>query len=75
MPFAGIARVPAWRALVPLALASGFYYGALIFLIATLGTNLEDVLRLLGRVNAVLAVFAVGLLFAAVLWTLRRLKR
>jgi membrane protein DedA with SNARE-associated domain len=75
MPFAGIAGVPTWRALVPLALASGFYYGALIFLIATLGTNLEDVLRLLGRVNAVLAVFAVGLLFAAVLWTLRRLKR
>jgi membrane protein DedA with SNARE-associated domain len=75
MPFAGIARVPARRALVPLALASGCYYGALIFLIATLGTNLEDVLRLLGRVNAVLAVFAVGLLFAAVLWTLRRLKR
>jgi len=75
MPFAGIAGVPAWRALVPLALASGLYYGALTVVITTLGTNLEDVLRVLGRVNAVLAVIAVVLLLAAVLWTLRRLKR
>jgi len=71
----GIARVPAWRALVPLALASGLYYGALTVVITTLGTNLEDVLRVLRRVNAVLAVIAVVLLLAAVLWTLRRLKR
>jgi membrane protein DedA with SNARE-associated domain len=75
MPFAGIAHVPAWRALLPLALASAVYYGALTFLITTLGTNLETVLRLLGRVNAVLAVLAAALLFAAALWTLRRLKR
>jgi len=75
MPFAGIAGVPAWRALVPLALASGLYYGALTYVVTTLGTNLEDVLRLLGRVNAMLAVIAVVLLLAAVLWTLRRLKR
>ena len=75
MPFAGIARVPAWRAFIPLAAASALYYGALTFLITTLGTNLEDVLRLLKRVNTVLAGIAVALLLAAVLWTLRRLKR
>jgi membrane protein DedA with SNARE-associated domain len=75
MPFAGIAGVPAWRALVPLALASGLYYGALTFVITTLGTNLEDVLRVLGRVNAVLAVIAVALLCAVAIWMLRRLKR
>jgi membrane protein DedA with SNARE-associated domain len=75
MPFAGIARVPPWRALVPLAAASGLYYGALTFLITTLGTNLEDVLRLVGRVNAVLALVAVALLLAAAIWILRRLKR
>jgi membrane protein DedA with SNARE-associated domain len=75
MPFAGIARVPAWRALIPLAAASALYYGALTFLITTLGTNLEDVLRVVGRVNTVLAVLAVALLLAAALWTLRRLKR
>lgn len=75
MPFAGIARVPPSRALVPLALASGLYYGALTLVIATLGTNLEDVLRVLGRVNAVLAVIAVTLLCAVGIWMLRRLKR
>src|SRR6266850_961627 len=75
MPFAGIAQVSAWRALLPLAAASALYYGALTFLITTLGTNLEDVLRLLKRVNTVLAVIAAALLLAAVLWTLRRLKR
>jgi len=75
MPFAGIAQVSAWRALLPLAAASALYYGALTFLITTLGTNLEDVLRLLKRVNTVLAGIAVALLLAAVLWTLRRLKR
>ncbi len=75
MPFAGIAGVPPRRALVPLALASGLYYGALTFLVTTLGTNLEDVLRVLGRVNVVLAALAAALLLAASLWTLRRLKR
>lgn len=75
MPFAGIARVPAWRALLPLAAASALYYGALTFLITTLGTNLEDVLRVVGRVNAVLAVLAGALLLALALWILRRLKR
>jgi membrane protein DedA with SNARE-associated domain len=75
MPFAGIARVPPWRALLPLAAASALYYGALTFLITTLGTNLEDVLRVVGRVNAVLAMIAVALLLAAAIWILRRLKR
>jgi membrane protein DedA with SNARE-associated domain len=75
MPFAGLARVPAPHVLIPLALASALYYGALTFLIATLGTNLEDVLRLLKRVNTVLGVVAAALLFAVALWIVRRLKR
>lgn len=75
MPFAGIARVSAWRALIPLAAASALYYGALTIFITTLGTNLEDVLRVVGRANVVLAVVAVALLLAVALWMLRRLKR
>jgi membrane protein DedA with SNARE-associated domain len=75
MPFAGIARVPPWRALLPLALASAVYYGALTFLVTTLGTNLETVMRVVGRANVVLAVVAAALLLAAAIWTLRRLKR
>jgi membrane protein DedA with SNARE-associated domain len=75
MPFAGIAQVPPWRALLPLALASAVYYGALTFLVTTLGTNLETVMRVVGRANVVLAVVAAALLLAAAIWTLRRLKR
>jgi membrane protein DedA with SNARE-associated domain len=75
MPFAGIARVPPWRALVPLALASGLYYGALTLLVTTLGTNLEDVLRVLRRLNTVLGIVAVVALAAVAVWIVRRLKR
>ena len=75
MPFAGIARVPAWRALLPLAAASALYYGALTFLITTLGTNLEDVMRVVGRVNAVLGIVALAALGALAVWIVRRLKR
>ncbi|HXM37200.1 MAG TPA: VTT domain-containing protein [Gemmatimonadales bacterium] len=74
MPFAGIARVPPWRALIPLALASATYYGALIFLVTTLGTNLEHVLPVVRRVNIVLAVVAGALVLLVVLWIVRRLR-
>ena len=72
MPFAGIARVAPWRALVPMALASALYYGALTYLVHRLGTNLEDVLRILRRVNSVLAIVAGVLVVGIVLWIVRR---
>jgi membrane protein DedA with SNARE-associated domain len=75
MPFAGIARVPPAPALIPMALASAVYYGALTVLVSTLGTNLEDVLRVVRRVNTVLAVIAVALLLLVVLWIVRRLRK
>ena len=72
MPFAGIARVPAWRALIPLALASGVYYGALTYLVSKLGTNLDDVVRVVRRVNTALAVVAGVLILVIALWIIRR---
>ena len=72
MPFAGIARVPAWRALLPLAFASGVYYGALTYLVSRLGTDLDDVLRVVRGVNTVLAVVAGGLILVIALWIIRR---
>jgi len=72
MPFAGIARVPAWRALIPMALASGVYYGALTYLVSRLGTNLDDVLRVVGHVNTVLAIVAGMLIVVIALWIIRR---
>lgn len=75
MPFAGIARVPAWRALIPMALASAVYYGLLIYLVSRLGTDLEVVLRALRQVNAILAIVAGALVVIIVIWIIRRRRR
>lgn len=77
MPFAGISQVPPARALIPLALASATYYGALIWAITQVGTNLEDVLRMVERINSVLLGVAVGLiaLIVIVVWIVRRRRR
>lgn len=75
MPFAGIAHVPAHRAILPMALASGLYYGALTLFVTTLGTNLDQVLRVIGRVNVVLGAAAGALALALAIWIVQRLKR
>jgi membrane protein DedA with SNARE-associated domain len=74
MPFAGIAHVPPRRALVPLALAAATYYGALTFLVTTLGTNIDDVWRVLARVNTALGIVAGVIVLLVVLWIARRLR-
>lgn len=74
-PFAGVARVPAARAILSMAAASGLYYGTLIFLVATLGTNFDLVTRVLARANLVLGVVAVVLILLFVRWSYRRLKQ
>ncbi|HEV2750105.1 MAG TPA: DedA family protein [Gemmatimonadales bacterium] len=74
-PFAGVAGLSAPQALIPLALASALWYGALTFFVATLGTNLDAVVKALGRVNGVLGAVAVLALIFGVLFVRRRLKR
>ena len=74
-PFAGIAGVGAVRTLVPLALASALWYGALIYLTATLGSNLDAVLAALQHVNRILGGLAVLGLVAVTWYVVRRLKR
>lgn len=75
MPFAGIARVPAWRALLPMALASAVYYAVLIYLVGRLGTDFEVVIRAIRRVNTVLAIVAGILVVIIVVWIVRRRRR
>jgi membrane protein DedA with SNARE-associated domain len=75
-PFAGIARVSPARALIPVGLASGLWYGTLTVLVMRLGTNLDIVLAQLGRVNRVLGIGALVALAAAVALIVRwRIKR
>jgi membrane protein DedA with SNARE-associated domain len=74
-PFAGIAGLSAARTLLPLALASALWYGALTFSVATLGTNLDAVLAALGRVNRALGAAALALAIFVIVALLRRLGR
>jgi len=64
--------VPAWRALIPMALASAVYYGALTYFVSRLGTDLDVVLRVVRRVNTWLAVVAGVLISVIALWIIRR---
>jgi membrane protein DedA with SNARE-associated domain len=74
-PFAGIAGLSPARTLIPVALASGLWYGALTLLVVRLGTNFEIVLAQLGRVNRGLAVGALVVLAAGALIVWWRMKR
>ena len=73
-PFAGVARVPPWRALIPIALASAVWYGGIILLVVRLAPTLDQAIDALGRVNRVLglAAGAVVLIVAARIWLRRR---
>ena len=75
MPFAGMAGVSPARALIPMALASGAYYGALIYLLSRLGNNLDAVLLLLRHVNTGLGIVAGTVLLIIVVWIVRRRLR
>jgi membrane protein DedA with SNARE-associated domain len=75
MPFAGLARVSPWRALIPMALASAIYYGALTYLVSRLGTDLDVVIRAVGRVNSVLAIAAGAVVLVIVIWIVLRRRR
>ena len=71
-PFAGVARVPALRALLPIALASALWYGGIVFLVVRLAPTLDQALALMGRVNRILGVAAVVLVLLVILWVRRR---
>lgn len=74
-PFAGIAGLAPARALIPVALASGAWYGALTLVVMRLGTDFDVVVAALGRINRVLGIAALVALATAVVLARRRLKR
>ena len=74
-PFAGIAGLSAPRALIPLALASGLWYGALTWLVTSLAMNFDTAVAALARVNWALGAAALGVLIFLAVWVVSRLKR
>lgn len=71
-PFAGVARVPAVRALLPIALASALWYGGIILLVVRLAPTLDQALGALGRINRVLGLAALLLVLVGIIWLRRR---
>ncbi len=64
-PFTGLVPLTLWRAMLPLSIASGLWYGAITLVGARLGENWETIQRLLSNLNATLAILA-GLVLVAV---------
>lgn len=72
--FAGVTRVPVWRVLPPVAIASGLWYGALVYLGAYAGHNWQQILHFFDRASLVLLIIA-GVLLGAFAWWWIRSRR
>jgi membrane protein DedA with SNARE-associated domain/uncharacterized tellurite resistance protein B-like protein len=76
-PFAGLMRLGAVRAFLPIAVASAVWYGGVIFVAARLGRDWENVTRLLRGLNRTVGGFAllVLLVIGVVIWRRRRHRK
>jgi membrane protein DedA with SNARE-associated domain len=72
--FAGVSHQPALFVALPIAVASAIWYGALVWLGALAGRNLDGIRSVLGRVNEVLLPIAVvvAVLIGVWWWRTRR---
>lgn len=67
--FAGIIRLAFWRTALPVALASGLWYGLLVYVGAMFGRNWRGVLNALQGVNTLLVwVAGVCAVLVTILW-------
>lgn len=73
--FAGVTHVPLGRILLPMAVASGLWYGILVYLGAFAGRNWEAIVEVTGRVSGVLLAVALLLVAALVWWWWRTRHR
>jgi membrane protein DedA with SNARE-associated domain len=71
-PFAGVARVTAPRALIPIAIASAVWYGGITWLVYRLAPTLDQALGVLGRINRVLGIAGLFLVLVVLIWVRQR---
>jgi membrane protein DedA with SNARE-associated domain/uncharacterized tellurite resistance protein B-like protein len=74
-PFTGIANLSAPRALLPMAVASGLWYGGLTLIGTVLGAQWDRIEEIIGTVNRTLGVFTVLLVAAVAAVVLLRRRR
>lgn len=66
--FAGVSGMSAWKVVPPMAIASGLWYGLLVYFGAVMGRNLSAIVEAFNNVNSVLLWVALSLLALAGLW-------
>jgi membrane protein DedA with SNARE-associated domain len=66
--FAGVTRTPLRRIILPLALASAVWYGALVYLGAMAGRNLDVLVAFFDDASRLLVLVATVLLGAVAVW-------
>jgi membrane protein DedA with SNARE-associated domain len=69
--FAGVTRKPALRVIPPVALASGLWYGLLIYVGATAGASFEEIMAFVDRASTWLLLVAGILIVAFLAWWFR----
>jgi membrane protein DedA with SNARE-associated domain len=72
--FAGVTHVSLWKVLPPVAIASGIWYGALVWLGSLAGNNFNAIVAWFDRASTFLLIIA-GMLIAAFLVWWRRSRR
>ncbi|MBI4421783.1 MAG: DedA family protein [Gemmatimonadetes bacterium] len=65
-PFAGVAGLGALRTLVPAALASGIWYGLLVYLVSRFAGEISNVVRWVDRLNVWALGIALGIAAALI---------
>lgn len=73
--FAGVTRVSVWRVAPPVALASGLWYGALVYAGAAAGRNIDAIVRFIDRAGVSLLAVAAVLIATVLFWWLRTRRR
>lgn len=66
--FAGVSGMPAWKVVPPIVVASGIWYGFLVYLGAFMGRNLQAIVDIFTNVNNILFWIALALLAAVGVW-------
>ncbi|HSJ13542.1 MAG TPA: DedA family protein [Longimicrobiales bacterium] len=69
--FAGVTRASPWKVAPPLAIASGVWYGTLVYLGAFAGRNFGAIVRFFERASTILMIVAGLLLLGFTVWWAR----
>lgn len=66
--FAGVSGMSAWKVVPPTAIASGLWYGLLVYLGAVMGRNLSAIVEIFSNLNHVLVGVALALIALVGVW-------